>query len=202
MFKLLSICITSLLLIPTYSQSVSLKLFVEDAIGLKDTIVFGINDTATLGIDTSFNEFNIFGTPFDSLDIRVIQRDSANFNCIRETPFYSSPPSPNLYFPNNIDSKIDLRPFGSFESVYNNFEFFIYATNYPVTVRADFSEIQFHFLEGWSSIHLLNNNCDAIDYKPIYYDPINDSLFILTDSSFNTLVANFQHEVGIDEKIH
>lgn len=192
MNKFLLTCLTTLLLFPVFSQNIALKLFVEDAVGQKDTIIFGLNDVSTLGTDTSFGELNIFGTSFDSIDIRVIQRDSANFNC---NYYYQ-----NLYFPDNIDSKIDLRPFGLFGSLNNNFEFFIYAIHYPVTVRADFSEIQFNFLEGYSMIYLLDSNCNEMDNKPIYYNTTNDLLFILTDSSFNTLLVNFQHEVGIDEK--
>ena len=192
MNKLILTCLTTVLLFPVFSQNIALKLFVEDAIGRKDTIIFGINNASTLGIDTSFGELNIFGTSFDSLDIRVIQRDSANFNC---NYYYQ-----NLYFLDNIDSKIDLRPFGSFESLNNNFEFFIHAINYPVTVWADFSEIQSVFLEYYSTIRLLDSNCNETYMKPIYYNTTNDLLFTLTDSSFNTLLANFQHEVGIDEK--
>lgn len=198
MNKLLLTCLTTILLFPVFSQNIALKLFVEDAVGQKDTIIFGVNDVSTLGIDTSFGELNIFGTPFDSLDIRVIQRDSTNFNCIKEDYYQSS--SPNLYFPDNIDSKIDYRPFTwSYQSVYQNFEFFIYANNYPVTVRADFSEIQFNFLEWYSTIRLLDSNCNSTDTKSIYYDSMNDSLFILMDSSFNTLVVNFDTEVSIEE---
>lgn len=197
MKPLLIICFTTLSIHPAFSQNDALKLFVENAIGQKDTIIFGVNDASTLGIDTSLGEVNIYGIPFDSLDIRVFQRDSANFNCIQVSHYSSS--SPNLYFPQNIDLKIDFRPFGAFISVYNNFEIFIYSINYPVVVRADFSDIQGSWLEGYSAIHLLNNNCDAVETKAIQSTQTNDTLFILPDSSFNTLVANFQHEVGKDE---
>jgi hypothetical protein len=197
MKPLLLICFTTLSLHPAFSQNVKLKLFVEDAIGRKDTVIFGVNDTSTLGIDTSLGEVNIYGTPFDSLDIRIIQRDSAHFNCIR-TSHYTSVVT-NLYFPENIESKIDFRPFGPFISVYNNFEIFINAINYPVVIRADFSDIQGSWLEGYSVIHLLDSNCDAVETKGIYSTQTNDTLFTLPDSSFNTLVANFQHEVGIAE---
>lgn len=181
------------------AQNVALKLFIEDSAGRKDTIIFGVNDTSTLGVDTVLGEINIFGAPHDSLDIRIIQRDSANFNCIRESN-YSSLPTANLYFPNNIDSKIDFRPFGEFESVYNNFEIYIHAVSYPVTIWADFTQIQGSYLEGYSSIHLLDSNCNTTETQSIYYNSAKDSLFILPDSTYNTLVAHFEHEVGIKEK--
>jgi hypothetical protein len=180
------------------SQDVIIKLFAEDNLGRKDTIVFGLNETSTLGIDSVLGEKDIFGKPFDSIDIRIIQRDSINFNCIRESHFHY-PPAPNLYFPNNIDSKIDFRPFDGFHSVYNNFEILVKAIEYPVKIISEFSNINGSYLESWSSIHLLFNNCDSYENRPIdsYLD--NDTIFTLLDSSFNTLVANFQHEVDIKD---
>lgn len=103
--------IISLLLIFTlngFSQfDATIKLYVEDSIGLKDSVWLGINNNSTLGIDSSLGEKNIFGTPFKDLDIRLIQRDSASFNCLY--PFGTGNSSP-IFFPLNIDSKSDFRP--------------------------------------------------------------------------------------------
>lgn len=199
MKRLLLIYVSMFITFSACAQNVALKLFIEDNAGRKDTIIFGVNDTSTLGVDTVWGEINIFGAPHDSLDVRIIQRDSANFNCIREYN-YLSPPTANLYFPDNIDSKIDFRPFGEFKSVYNSFEIYISAVSYPLTILADFSEIQNSYLEGYSSIHLLDSSCNATETKPIYYNSAKDSLFILPDSTYNTLVAHFEHEVSVNEK--
>jgi len=198
MKKILLMIITYSSVLAGISQTVALRLFIENIDGKTDSITFGFNDNSTLGVDPLLDEKNIFGTPFDSLDIRIIQRDSSHFNCIREDHFIS-PAAPNLYFPDNIDTKTDFRPFGKFESPNNNFEIYIHARSYPIIIRTDFSGIDGFFLEDWSSIHLLNTYCNAIDTKSIFFNPANDTLFILTDSTYTTLVVNFQHEVSIRE---
>lgn len=73
--KYFILIITLLCFVPLKSQSIYepvISLFFEDNAGRKDTITFGLNDTATVDIDTAFNEVDIYGTPYDSLDIRII----------------------------------------------------------------------------------------------------------------------------------
>jgi hypothetical protein len=176
-------------------DNVTLKLFVEDNIGRKDTVIFGINNSSTVGIDPAFGENNIFGSLYDSLEMRIIQRDSVNHNCLRESHF-QYPAAPNLYFPNNVDLKVDFRPY-EFRTIYSNFEILIKGFEYPVIVKADFSGISDSYLEGWSAIHLLNSNCDAYDTKSIDHYTLSDTLFLLPDNSFTTLVVFFDHEVGM-----
>lgn len=184
------------------AQNGSIKLFFEDNIGRIDSVILGLNDTSTIGIDTSFNEVDIYGTPFDSLDARVIQRDSISFNCNK------SDWQDSLYFSNNIDSKIDYRPFlidwggAGFGVVNNNFEILINAVEYPVTVSADFSGILGSMLYGgWSKLYLLDDNCNDYDNKELAIY-LQDSLFELPDSSFNTIVVRFQVHVGIEDYNH
>ncbi|MCB9360126.1 MAG: T9SS type A sorting domain-containing protein [Flavobacteriales bacterium] len=198
----LSILFLIILNLSVKAQDFSIQFFVEDNIGRKDTITLGINTSSTLGIDSSLGEVDIYNTPFDSLDIRVIQRDSANHNCIR-TDFYSYN-SPNLYFPNNIDTKIDFRPFiyTNFYSLNLNFEIFINAVEYPVTVRADYTGLQGHFFDGYSSAFLIDPaSCEAVVNSYIYsYSSTGyDSIFTLPNNSWNTFVVHFEHEVGVNE---
>ena len=196
MEKLLLFLLVTLVSFPTFSQDVKLKFYVEDAIGRTDTVIFGLNDNSSLGIDSSLGEVNIFGSPWDSLDIRVIQRDSSNYNCFK-SPQCSS--CANLYYTDNIDSKVNFRPFGTWAAEYDFFEIFVSALNYPVTVQADFSEFQNDLIQGWSEIYLLSEDCGIFDIRSTNgYDSIR-TIFLLVDSSFKTLKVHFQHEVGIED---
>ncbi|MDA3818738.1 MAG: hypothetical protein PF486_15260, partial [Prolixibacteraceae bacterium] len=113
-----------------YAWGGSIKLFVQDHIGRKDSVIIGVNDHSTLGIDSTLGERNIIDLAFDSLDVRVIQRDSTNQICGGSN--YSSNNSPDLYYPANSDSKIDYRPFSGYDPLYYNFEIFINAIEFPI----------------------------------------------------------------------
>jgi len=196
MKKLLFIFISLNFILTTYCQDVILKLFVEDNIGREDSITFGIRDLSNLGIDSVFGEKNIYELPFDSLDMRIIQRDSLNHNCLRES-YSQFPPAPKIYFPNNIDSKVDYRPY-EFGSINFNFEIFVNCVEYPAIIKGDFSGISMTAFEDWSAIFLLDSNCAELDFKAINDFISFDTLFVLPDSSFTTLIVNFDVEVGIN----
>jgi hypothetical protein len=55
----------------SFCQEFNLPLYFEDALGNKDTIVFGFDSQATTGIDLSFGEQNIKGIPFTDFDVRI-----------------------------------------------------------------------------------------------------------------------------------
>ena len=200
---LLSVTFSCLLLSVNAQNLLTLKLFVEDNAGRKDTLIFGLNDgpnaTIQYGIDTSLGEANIYGSAQNDLDIRSILRDSASLECLVGHPF--APVIAGLSYAENIDTKIDFRPITwshDFLDLSNNFEFSIHAIDYPVTVRADFSNFQnsgFAYFEGWSTIHLLDQNCNNIEHKPMVSFG-SDSLFTLMDSSFNKLLVHFESEVA------
>ena len=46
-----------------------------------DSVTFGFDNNATIGIDTQLGEVNIFNQPAKPFDMRVVQRDSTNFSC-------------------------------------------------------------------------------------------------------------------------
>ncbi len=185
------------------AQDFSIKLFVEDNVGRKDTVVLGMNSGATLGIDTLLGERDIYGLPYDSLDIRIIQRDSVNHNCIRTSHYGSG--NPPLCFPNNIDTKADYRhtSFTSFTSLNLNFEILITALEYPVTIRADYTDLQWHPFDSWSFASLINpTNCESLINSHI--DALNnsgyDSIFSLPNPTFNTIILHFEpHATGLNE---
>ena len=178
----------------SYAQEQVVMFLVIDNEARRDSIFLGVDwgSDITLGIDSVYGEENIYGTPFESLDIRVIQRDSSEFNCIRESSNQHWT-APNLYFPNNIDSKKDFRPFGNFHSENNNFEVFIHAENYPIIVYGQIVSEYADFIQVFS----LNSDCSIAENEFIYSQNF-QPLFTLPDSSFNTMVVNFQHEVSID----
>ncbi|MCB0703848.1 MAG: T9SS type A sorting domain-containing protein [Saprospiraceae bacterium] len=122
-----------------YSQDSILKIYATDAIGNTDTLIFGLRDNTQIGVDPSLGEINLFGTDLNVLDLRIRQRDQANFSCSQ----IESLDQP-VYWPENLDLKKDFRPYAGIEGHQNNtFEVFIYAENYPVTVSVDNSEIGF-----------------------------------------------------------
>ena len=181
-------------------QDFKCKLIVIDSFGNKDSVVFGMNDNATLEIDSNLNEINILNQPFSDLDIRIIQRDSIHFHCLNGMNWVSNE---NIYSPYNIDSKIDIRPFAfheNFSTIFDNFEIVIHAINYPVYITTDFSQISGSYLEGWSTLHLLDTNCNSVQMENIYFNFIGDTIFTLNDSLHNTIVANIMHEVGINNE--
>jgi len=177
-----------------FSQNMTLYLYAEDNVGNRDTVTFGFNEMSTIGIDTTFGENNIYNIPQDSLEMRFILRDSLTSGCL------------DLNFSENIDLKTDIRPFSgkddgnlNFYSLGNIFELNVNAIEYPVTIRTDLSDIP-HLMFLYSNV--LKNNCDPFDeYQYLSDFEINDTLVVLVDSTFNTIIFNMQHEVGIENFI-
>lgn len=178
------------------------QLLFEDAIGQKDTIEFGAsfltNPTTapfTLGMDAAYNEVNLYGQAYQSLDARIIQRDSLNHECIKIDHF-SSPSLGDLYFPTNLDSKIDFRPnAGTLSRLYNSFEIQITALHYPVTIYLGdqniFGGVLFHFM-------LLDSNCYTTSTNYTDLSRTNDTLFILNNPSEHIIIANLDLIVSTD----
>lgn len=60
----------------SYGQEFSFQMFLEDATGQKDTLVFGYDADATDSIDASFGETDISTVPFDdNFEARIIEFD-------------------------------------------------------------------------------------------------------------------------------
>ncbi len=200
--------ITLLCFLQLKSQSFSepiITLFFEDNAGRKDTITFGLNDSATVNIDTAFNEVDIFGTPLDSLDIRIIQRDTNNYECIGNY-LYS-----NQYFTTNRDLKTDIRNIGplyqnNYGSVNNHFEIILNAYDYPITVKADAQN--YYGAPIVIIFNVLYPNCvEEYDYNNSYYHTnILDNLLlnfvdsvVINDTAITSLIASIGLLIGINE---
>ncbi len=53
-------------------EEFSFKLFAQDAAGNKDSLIFGVDPAATIGIDPAFGEVDIIGMPWNNtLDMRI-----------------------------------------------------------------------------------------------------------------------------------
>jgi hypothetical protein len=195
---LLTIFVLSLLFNLVKGQDFSIRLLVTDSFDRKDTIEFGLNYSATIGIDSSFGEQDIFGQSWDSLDMRIIQRDSMSHHCLKEWHWPDNSTAPEIYYPINLDLKVDIRPFtGQFGTIYMNFEILIKSANPPITITTDFSGISGNMYEGWSALHLLDTNCNTVETKSIYFSGYNDTIYTSNDTLI-TLVAEFQHEVSVE----
>jgi hypothetical protein len=190
---LLTISLLLIFTIKGFSQfEGTIKLYVEDSIGQKDSVWLGIKKNSTLGIDSSFGEKNIFGTPFKDLDIRVIQRDSNTSNCLNIHI------NNKVIFSENSDSKIDFRAFAWPDKSTMNFEIIVHAINYPVKIKADLSNFKGTMYDGgWSTIWLLNKNCERVESKVI--SELERNELIISDSSNSIMIAQFDVLAGINE---
>lgn len=63
------------------AQEFEFPLYFEDTFGEKDTVFFGYDMNATVGIDEDFGEVNIKGNPLVGLDVRIIDYDYSNIYC-------------------------------------------------------------------------------------------------------------------------
>ncbi|OFX23450.1 MAG: hypothetical protein A2033_12010 [Bacteroidetes bacterium GWA2_31_9] len=184
------------------AQDFSIRLFATDNIGNKDTIEFGLFYNSTLGIDSIFNEQDIYLNSWNDLYMRVIQRDSIEHNCLKEYHWLDNSDAPNIYYETNRDSKIDIRPIsGSFGTINMNFEILIKSLYPPVFITTDFSEMEWNFYAGYSALHLLDNSCNTLVTKLIYYSGQSDTIYV-SYSNTTTLVAEFQHEVSIEKLVN
>lgn len=171
--------------------------YVEDSQGRIDSIKIGQDDSATVGVDASFGEVDISGTPLNPLDIRIIQRDSIQYNCLRED-HWSSAISPAIYFSQNIDMKKDFRPIdgsNQWHNETNTFEINLHAQDYPIVIRQN--RLANNITNPWFivDLFLLDTACVLTDIESclpnsVVNDP--DTFFTILDSSVKTLVLQYQ----------
>lgn len=92
-----------LLTISTSSHAQTISVIATLTNGLRDTLKFGFVQNATLNEDNSLGEQNIFMSPINGYEGRILQRDSSNYSCAMQ--FDGS----RIYYPANFDSKINYR---------------------------------------------------------------------------------------------
>ncbi|MDT8412886.1 MAG: T9SS type A sorting domain-containing protein [Vicingaceae bacterium] len=209
--------ITLLCFLPVKSQGTYesiITLYFEDNAGRKDTITFGMSDSATVDIDTAFNEVDIYGTAYDSLDIRIIQRDTNNYECIGNY-LYSTQNDPQ-FFTTNRDLKTDIRDINfsntnpiNFWTIDNTFEIAFRNFDYPITIKADKQKFENTMFSGWSDFKALYPDCNPDSYYNTfsnYTDTltafINNSYLdsvTIHDTSITYLIFGYQTHVSINE---
>lgn len=196
--------ITLLCFLPLKSQGTYesiITLYFEDNAGRKDTITFGMSDSATVDIDTAFNEVDIYGTPYDSLDIRIIQRDTTNYECIGNY-LYSTPNDPQ-FFTSNRDLKTDIRDINTFYhgSISSIFEIALRNVAFPVIIKAQSQNFLYSTFAVWSTFYALDSNCIGnmhYGLQNLVNSYSNDSL-IMHDSTITNLIFQFDVHASINE---
>lgn len=174
-----------------FPQAFPLKIKIYDSIH-SDSVLFGLHYESTIGVDAFLGEFNIIDEPIDSFEIRVIQRDEDNYNCLTQT--WDVDP---IYAPENLDLKIDYRPPGDqFYLLNNNFEIFIKSDFYPYTISGAFSNIGGY--DMGSQILLLDSTCNIITATyPNAFEP-NQIIYTINNADKYFLIVHLEHEVGIE----
>ena len=86
---------------PSYTQTMTIITTLTD--GSRDTVKIGFVPDATLGEDIALGEQNVFMSPVNGYEGRILQRDSTNFSCAEEID------GSRIYYPDNFDSKINYR---------------------------------------------------------------------------------------------
>jgi Secretion system C-terminal sorting domain len=173
-----------------FPQAYPLKIFITDSSRI-DSVLFGLRQNSTLGIDTLLGEKDIYNISPDSFDMRIIQRDALHYKCLTNT--YNKKPIVSKY---NIDSKIDYRPPTlGFDSITNNFEILIKSDYYPYRIIGNFIKIgNYHY---GSQILLLDSTCKTIiSTSPHYWESI-QVIDTIKDSKKYYLIVHLEAEVGI-----
>jgi hypothetical protein len=183
----------------SFSQDFSISIYAEDVNGRKDTVMIGMNGLATIDIDSFLSETDYYSVPYDSLEIRVIHRDSIEHHCLQG--YTSQSVYGDLYFSNNVDLKNDYRPYyGIYGTIYTNFEIIVSCISPPVAITVDFSGIAATMWDGWSQIVKLDSNCNIVDDKTVcsYCYDIGETIFT-SNENLSTFIVLFGHEVGIND---
>lgn len=176
-------------------EELKLKFIIENSSQVSSTVVIGRDYSATVGIDESFNEENIYGTELNEVDLRSIQRSEGFHECLNSSIWDNS--GNPLYFENNMDLKIDMRNM-DFEDSYNScFEIKMTANNYPLNLIVDAS--------GWDSgslhffwIGLYDNNCEQVKQVDLFNGDVTN-LEIEEAEAIDRIIVKLNHEVSVKE---
>lgn len=186
--KLKLVTFLSMFLLGIQLSAQTYKLIAVDSKQNIDTVIFGdpFPIDATVGVDAQLGEVNIYGRPYNTLEIRSIQRDSIFHHCLVDQRWSHE----NLYFDENVDMKIDYRhtfldPW-RVEPRNRNYEFIIYAENYPVYILgfSNGGTADFYFT-------LLDSVCNVVQDYYLAKNNVTapDTLFIINDKAYNTILS-------------
>lgn len=169
-----------------YSQSLEVRGYLNGEI--KDIIYLGINENSTIGVDSNLGELDIFDTPLNDFDIRILQRDSSNFDCL-----YNIEDNLNFqeisYQPNNsFDSKVNYRNGSEGEHFF--FEVRNFTQNFDKIEIFSSTPINDYLIRIWTI-----NNCNiqealSIDIESLSF-PLNVLDFSITPNEIQTMIIQF-----------
>lgn len=170
-------------------QNFDIKLYAIDSIGRIDSVIFGHNTIATDTIDVSLGEENIYGVPYDSLDLRAIQRNDSNLICSDGGYYFPSPI--------NLDTKINFRKFDLHSHCV--FEFSLNGIAYPIQIYCDYREMyDSSNYNGWTWALVDDTICNT----PFVCNATDSYMYLFTvqDKTQNIIKMNLDYvEDGIDE---
>ncbi len=152
----------------TCSSAQRLFLEVDYSSGIQDFVTFGFSGNATLGIDTIYNEENIYGTPLQSNDLRSIQR----------IPDYGRDCQYENRYDENIDSKINFRQMDLTSLRSRSFEFVLTTqdTNFNIRLTAEETLLLDYFISfepdtcrtpGFPQRFRLEQDLGEVNLKPL-----------------------------------
>jgi len=166
------------------------KLYIVDSAGKIDSVLFGNDSSATIGVDTLLGEQNIISISWDSLEIRSIHRTTDSIDC---PIFYWG-----SIFESNIDLKKDIRKSKNWLDSSIIFVFKINAVNFPIDVYSDFSDMYTHsWYNSWTVILKHHYQClydNAVNCVPNY-----QHIFTISDSTERYITVRLDYETGVDE---
>jgi hypothetical protein len=177
------------------SQELKLKFVLTNSNQVSSSLVIGRDFSATVGIDDSFNEENIYGDEMDLVDLRSIQRTEEFHECLNSSIFDNS--GDPLYFENNLDLKTDIRNMDITNVENSCFELKIVAQDYPINLTIDASDWHagsLHFF--W--IGLFDNNCNKFRQIDLFNGETTN-FEIQQENSIDRIIVKMNHEVGISE---
>lgn len=168
------------------------KLYLIDGQGTIDSVLFGNNFSATIGLDTEWNEQDISNIPWNKPEIRSIHRKDDTVDCVIQS-FVS-----DSLFPANYDLKIDMRPGGAYNPEGTSFIFKLEAEHYPVEIYSDFSDMYENsfYCSCFTEIHLYKDTCD--DETPASCEPGYSHLYTINDSTESYITIKLDFESGIN----
>lgn len=129
-----------------FGQEFSFPLYLEDALGHKDTLVFGYDASATDSIDPVFGEINIKTLPFDTVfEARIADYHSSNYG--------QNIPDPTTYHLNKQIKKKDCN-----------------SSNWPFSSGIILSKVKFPLKVYWDSTLFIDSckqNSLITDWHPV-----------------------------------
>jgi hypothetical protein len=180
-----------------YGHHITIK--ATDGFGQVDSVIFELREGATVGIDSTLGEQNIFMKPYNSngLDLRIIQRNTITCSEKNNDTTYNYWLCGNLgilSFDNNYDFKREMRDIKNPFFFDHAFDLVIqlYAENFPVVITIEETifeldvPIEFYDSNNYIIDSLSTDLSSLIKYHP---DDIQVPLCVIHNESENHLIG-------------